>query len=231
MPARSVNEAGSSISFRLVGVTGCGSNSSATKSKHPLIRSDNPEIDRQAPDHVSILPPIEFDIPSEQEDRQLGGAIDLDPLRPEVRDEWIEILERLTAGDVPDAVDLLAPAFANNRSTLLDYMPEDSIIVQVEPETIAIESEQLELREEEVYDGLLAAGEIPEGLPRPFAAPDQELRDAFQRFRVWLIGNADPDSHGRIVRTGNRSSNRRSMRATSTTWHPTSGTGSISTGG
>ncbi|CAN5723193.1 transcription-repair coupling factor [soil metagenome] len=151
-------------------------------------------------DSVRILPPIEFDIPSEPEDRRMDHTLNFDHLRPEVHDEWIEILERLQSGDVPDAIDLLAPSFARNRSTLLDYAPADSIVVQVEPEMISIESEQLELRAAEVYGALLAAGEIPAGLERPFATP-AELQEQVDRFRLWIVGSAEPETHGRIVRT------------------------------
>lgn len=166
------------------------------------VRSFDPASQRSTGklDSIRILPPVEFDIPSERESRRLDELLDFEPLRPEVRDEWLEILERLDAGDVPDAIDLIAPAFPRNRSTLLDYMPAESIIVQVEPETIAIESEQLELRADEIYDGLMAAGEIPDGLPRPFAAPT-ELQEQFGKFRLWAIGSSGEELHGRLVRT------------------------------
>lgn len=166
------------------------------------IRSYDPATQRSSErlDRVRILPPIEFEIPTDPDDRRLDDRLNFENLRPEVHDEWIEILERLDSGDVPDAVDLLAPAFARNRSTLLDYMPKDAIVVEVEPESISIESEQIEIRAAEVLEGLLAAGEIPGGLDQPFASPD-EIQTAINRHRNWVIGSSEPDHHGRLIRT------------------------------
>ncbi len=166
------------------------------------IRSYDPATQRSSSriDSVRILPPVEFDIPVDRDARRLDAMLDFTALRPEVHDEWTEILERLDHGDVPDAIDLLAPSFASNRSTLLDYMPTDAVVAVVEPESIALESEQIEIRAAEVLEGLLAAGEIPVGLKRPLAEP-QEIQAAIGRHRQWLIGNADPESHGRLVRT------------------------------
>ena len=166
------------------------------------IRSYDPATQRSSErlDEVRILPPIEFDVGAAMDASELAKRLDLDPLRPEVRDEWVELLERLESGATPDAIDLLAPAFGANRATLLDYMPANAIVVSVEPEAITIESDQIELQAEEVRTGLLTAGEIPEGLPRPFATPD-EIQERISHHDHWLLGSADPDSHGRVVRT------------------------------
>ena len=151
-------------------------------------------------DNVRVLPPIEFHIPQDRDERRIDHLLDFSELRPEVQDEWSEILWRLDSGDVPDAVDLLAPSFESNRSTLLDYLPSETIIVEIEPEAIALEAEQLELRASEVLEGLLAAGEIPTGLRRPFAHED-EIRSAIARHRRWIVGSGEPGSHGGLVRT------------------------------
>ena len=166
------------------------------------IRSYDPSTQRSTGrvDRVRILPPIEFHIPAGRDDRRIDHLLDFSAMRPEVQDEWSEILWRLDNGDVPDAIDLLAPSFESNRSTILDYLPEETIVVEIESGAITLEAEQLEMRAREVLDGLLAAGEIPGGLRRPFAHED-DIRSAFNRHRHWIVGSADAEVHGRIVRT------------------------------
>ena len=149
-------------------------------------------------DQARILPPIEFELPTAENEWRLTDQIDLSGLRPEVEQEWQEILARLNAGDVPDAIDLLAPSSPANQATIIDYLPENSITVQIEPEAIQLESDQLALRAAEVLDGLHAAGEIPDGLRRPFASYS-ELESSLDRHSTWIIGSSMRD--GQLART------------------------------
>lgn len=138
-------------------------------------------------DDLMILPALEFDLSNIAAGMQALSKLDADILRPEVRDEWIEMIQRLAEGEIPEAVDLIATAFPNNQSTLIDYLPENALIVEIEPESLRLQAEQLEIRAEEVRQTLEQAHEIPIGFERPFASLEQ-LRRSMSGYDVWSIG-------------------------------------------
>lgn len=144
-------------------------------------------------DSLKILPALEFDLSNMAQGMHALAQLDADSLRPEVRDEWIEMIQRLGEGETPEAVDLIATAFPDNQATLIDYLPEDALIVEIEPESLRLQAEQLEIRAEEVRQTLEQAQEIPVGFERPFASLEQ-LRKAMARYDVWSIGQTSNDT-------------------------------------
>jgi transcription-repair coupling factor (superfamily II helicase) len=151
-------------------------------------------------DAARLLPPVEFDLSESAAGLEQLSRLDLSTLRPEVHDEWIELLERLRAGAIPEAVDLLAPAFPDNQASLLDYLPPDTLLVELDPDAIALEAEQIELRAEEVRRTLEDASELPADLPRPHCRWS-EIESGLTEFARWRIGTADTDGWEQL-RTG-----------------------------
>ncbi len=166
------------------------------------IRSFDPSTQRSTGrlEAARILPPIEYDIGQSDEIIELENSLDFSSLRPEVRDEWSELLGQLASGIIPDAVDLLAPAFSANSSTILDYFPRNMITVVIEPDTIAMEIEQIELQAEEVRQGLLSAGEIPDGLKQPFAST-RDVQKQLEANDQWMLGSLEAHDNIQVIRT------------------------------
>ncbi|RIK46277.1 MAG: transcription-repair coupling factor, partial [Chloroflexi bacterium] len=138
---------------------------------------------------ATLLPPLEFDLTARDDAVARLTALDSSRLRPEVREAWERGLEQLRLGGVPPAIDLLAAAFEGNDATLLDYLPMDSVVVRVEPESLALQADQIALQAADVQRTLEVAGELPLGFPRPFAVW-QELNTGVERRRVWDVGQS-----------------------------------------
>jgi transcription-repair coupling factor (superfamily II helicase) len=134
-----------------------------------------------------LLPSLEFDLSNIVAGLTRLGSLDADRLRPEVRDEWQEMLQRLSEGATPDAIDLIATAFPDNHSTLLDYLPQDAMVVHIEPESLRLQAEQMALRADEVRQTLEQAAEIPIGFEQPFAVWS-DLINSCHCFDCWKIG-------------------------------------------
>ncbi|HEX5164401.1 MAG TPA: transcription-repair coupling factor, partial [Thermomicrobiales bacterium] len=136
---------------------------------------------------VTILPPIEFDLSDRSRAVASLREHPTASLREEVRDEWERLLALLEAGEVPASIDLLATAFPSNSATLLDYLPEGSVVARIEPESQALQGSQIELQAEDTRQTLEQAGEIPPGFDRPYQRWT-DVEQAFGRFDTWEIG-------------------------------------------
>jgi transcription-repair coupling factor (superfamily II helicase) len=141
---------------------------------------------------VTVLPPIEFDLSDRPTALADLRTLNVEALREEVRDEWERMLALLEAGAVPASIDLVATAFPGNRATLLDYFADGSLVVSVDPQSVALQAEQIALQAEDVRKTLELAAEIPEGLQRPYASWG-ELNSAMDRFACWRIGAGADD--------------------------------------
>ncbi|MBA2453872.1 MAG: transcription-repair coupling factor [Chloroflexia bacterium] len=145
-----------------------------------------------------LLPSIEFDLSDIEAGLQRLGSLGVGELRPEVHDEWLELLQRLGEGDTPEAVDLIAVAFPGNNSTLLDYLPTETLVVHLDPESLRLQAEQMLLRADEVRRTLEQAAEIPTGFDQPFADWTQLIQDCHQ-FDCWEIGSGSEDPDPSLV--------------------------------
>ena len=142
---------------------------------------------------VTILPPIEYDLDAKAEALDRLAVLDRASLRDEVSEEWDRLIALLQADAIPPSIDLLASFFPNNDSSLLDYLPEESLVVTLDAPSIRLQFEQVDLQAEEVRKALELAGEIPSDLPVPYQR-GEDLTDAIKRFPVWEIGGADDDA-------------------------------------
>jgi transcription-repair coupling factor (superfamily II helicase) len=150
---------------------------------------------------ATILPPMELDLSDTASGLASLRQLDIESLRDEIRDEWIRSLALLEAGALPASVDLFATAFPGNTSTLLDYLPETTTIVLLEPQSLHLHAEQIAAQAIDVRQSLEQAAELPLDFPRPFATWS-ELQEATGRFRRWDIGAVDDDRQQSEVATG-----------------------------
>ncbi|MDR0359428.1 MAG: transcription-repair coupling factor [bacterium] len=105
-------------------------------------------------------------------ERLRAGAA-LDRLRPDVRDDWEEDLERLAQGSAFPGVELFAAYLDTRMPSLLDHLPPGTVVVDVEPGrqvTAVVEAEQetVTLAAAEARDG-----ELPEGFQPPVVPADR----------------------------------------------------------
>lgn len=117
---------------------------------------------------VEILPPREISLASRDAAFEALRALDTGSLRQEVAEEWERNLQRIERGQVPQALDLLAPFFLPAPASLLDYLPDQHLVIVLEPSSIHLSLSQLEKQAEELRETLEKAGELPLGMRRPY---------------------------------------------------------------
>jgi transcription-repair coupling factor (superfamily II helicase) len=134
------------------------------------IRTFDPDTQRSI-DTVrtfSLLPPLEISLARAPEAATALRQIDSAALRPEVEEEWQRLLRRTEYRDVKVGLELLAPYLVEQTATLLDYLPDDHLLLVVEPAAVRLAVEQLEAQSEELREALESAGELPLGLRRTY---------------------------------------------------------------
>ncbi len=158
------------------------------------LRTFNPGSQRSEArmSEVRLLPPSELALWRLNEAVPTLAALSRSGLRPEVNGEWGRMLDKMAAGQTPASVDLFAPYLADATWTLLDYMPEDSLIVLDDPSAIYLGLSQLQDRANELESNFVGNGELPPGLRQPIASVDH-INAALASRRVARIGT---DAHG-----------------------------------
>jgi transcription-repair coupling factor (superfamily II helicase) len=134
------------------------------------IRTFDPDTQRSI-DTVqtfSLLPPLEISLARAPQATAALRQIDSSALRPEVEEEWQRLLLRTEHRDVKVGLELLAPYLVEQTATLLDYLPDDHLLLVVEPAAVRLAVEQLEAQSEELREALESAGELPLGLRRTY---------------------------------------------------------------
>lgn len=141
---------------------------------------------------VTLLPPSE--LPLWRLPQAVAPLEDLDRsgLRDEVRAEWSRMLGRMSIGQTPASVDLFAPYLVDAEWTLLDYFPDDTLVLLDEPSAIWLGLDQIQERADELEANFVANGELPPGLRRPLAGT-RHVRDAIDRRKTFSLGQ-DPSA-------------------------------------
>jgi transcription-repair coupling factor (superfamily II helicase) len=143
---------------------------------------------------IRLLPPSELALWRLKESVPALSTLPRAELRPEVNGEWGRMLDRMTAGQTPASVDLFAPYLADETWTLLDYLPDDSLVILDDPSAIYLGLAQLQERAKELESNFVGNGELPPGLRQPIASVEH-INAALKPRRVARIGT-DPQSHG-----------------------------------
>jgi transcription-repair coupling factor (superfamily II helicase) len=155
------------------------------------IRTFNPSSQRSEKRlrSITLLPPSELPLWRLPQAAEAVRRLDLSRLRDEVRDEWGRMIDRMEAGAPPPSVDLFAPYLLLGPATLFDYLPTGSLLIVDETAAVRLAAKQLEEHAVELVAALEANGELPPGLPKPYAAPtDPSLWE--RRGRVVELGQA-----------------------------------------
>ena len=103
------------------------------------------------------------------EPRELESALkslDLSGCQPEVRQRLEQEMALLLNGQSPDSFQLYAPLF--NQNSLLDYLPEDALLILDEPSNIRMAMDDFDAEVGELRAEKVRNGELPVNFPRPY---------------------------------------------------------------
>lgn len=137
---------------------------------------------------VTLHPPTELPLWRLSAIATALNELEVASLRPEVVTEWRNQQERVSAGQVPAAVDLLAGYLVPDRSNLLDHLPADAQLIIDHPQSVQLLLDQLAAQAEELLSGFVVNGELPPGIEQPLLQPD-EIAPKVARFRKARIGS------------------------------------------
>ncbi len=152
------------------------------------IRAFNPSSQRSEERLIEavLLPPAELPFWRLPDAARELAALDQSGLRAEVAAEWSRSLDRMAVGAAPPAVDLFAPYLIGDETTLVDYLPNGSLVVFDEPAAVRLAAEQAAHHAAELEAGFVANGELPPGLRRPVARWSTVTDRLAAHRRVWL---------------------------------------------
>ncbi len=120
-----------------------------------------------------------------QEIEPAVGSIDLSGLNEEFSQRFRQETDMLLDKQRLPAMQFYAPLF--NRDSLLDYLPQDAVIVLDDPSGIEQEVQHLHEEAEELRREELEGGELPADFPRPYFTWD-ELEPGIEGRRQLFLG-------------------------------------------
>ncbi len=135
----------------------------------------------------------------------LAVSLDLEALRPQFRGPFERDLRLLQEGQAFPAIELYRGFLGG--ATLLDYLPDDGVLVLVEPSAIAIATREFEEQVEQLHADLLDRGEIPPGIATPYRRWDAAAHPVEARataVHVIFDPDADPLPFEHAPRFGGR---------------------------
>ena len=138
-----------------------------------------------------ILPPSELPLWRLATVAPELASLDVSRLRTEVRDEWDRQLALMAAGSAPASIDLLAPYLPEHPATLLDYLPQETLVVVDEPTATQLAINHLVAQAKDLEAGFIANGELPEGLRSPIADASRVTKQLTPLAQLHF-GSADP---------------------------------------
>lgn len=128
-----------------------------------------------------LLPPMELPV---WRLKQISGSIKqlkTSSLRPEVADEWGRMIDQLQVGSVPASLDVLAGYLVPEKTTALDYFPDNAFLVLDQPDAILLAATQREQHAYELATTFLESGELPPKLVDPFLGTHDLQQQLFNR--------------------------------------------------
>jgi transcription-repair coupling factor (superfamily II helicase) len=126
------------------------------------------------------------------------GNIDVTGCNEEVREQYQRDLAMLIEKQRPVNFQFYAPLF--NRDSLLDYLPDDAVLVLDEPRSIELAATDFDVKSEELRIGKLERGELPVDFPKPHFTWEELKRsiESRQNLVVTAWGAPDTEEHHRL---------------------------------
>ena len=124
--------------------------------------------------------------------------IDLSGCSDEARRQFEQELTMLTSRQRPVNLRFYAPLFG--RDSILDYLPQDILLVLDEPRSIELAATDLDTKAEELRMAKRGRGELPASFPRPYFTWDElrEQVEAKQRLVLTAWGVPEDEQHRQV---------------------------------
>ncbi len=111
--------------------------------------------------------------------------LDLSKCNPESRERFEQEIAQIASGNRPPNLSFYCPFF--NEGCLLDYLPENSLIIMDENQQIRDEVEYLDKQAMELRDQRLEDGELPLNYPHPYFKWDEIADKLRNRDKLYLL--------------------------------------------
>ncbi|GAF69105.1 unnamed protein product, partial [marine sediment metagenome] len=118
---------------------------------------------------IAISPATELLTPllsSQQELKSIADSINLTGCSPKVRQQFQQELAMLLNKQRPGNTQFYAPLF--NKDSILNYLPQDALVILDEPMNIRLAIEDLDTKANELRADKIERGELPHNFPRPY---------------------------------------------------------------
>ncbi|HUS17590.1 MAG TPA: hypothetical protein VM536_21555, partial [Chloroflexia bacterium] len=157
------------------------------------LRAFDPQTQRSSTAVPMLVVPPSCELPLWRRHEVMSEvrAIPLAGLRAEVREEWEGLIGALEMGEACEGRELFTPYFRDPAASLLDYLGPDDLVVVDGPEAVALAVAELERSAEDLHSELVAGGELPTGLRRPYLTWDemQPVLEAHTRLTLGALGD------------------------------------------
>ena len=123
----------------------------------------------KAVSEVAIGPATELLVPllsSQLELKSIVNSVDLTGCGPEVRQQFQQELAMLINKQRPASTQFYAPLF--NKDSILNYLPQDALVILDEPTNIKLAIDDLDSKANELRTEKIERGELPHNFPRPY---------------------------------------------------------------
>lgn len=138
---------------------------------------------------IRILPPMELPIWELREKAIDLKQIETASLRPEVRSEWVRMIDHMAEGIVPASIELFAGYLVPKRTTILDHLPRRTMIVLDQPGSINLALDQVQQQADELERTFVNSGELPDDLIRPYQDAST-IRNKLSNFVTLQLGES-----------------------------------------
>lgn len=146
---------------------------------------------------IRLLPPFELPVWRLSEVAAGISRLDLRPLRDEVREDWQRRIQQIGSGTFPDSLDLLSGFLTPGTSSLLDFLPDNSVVIVDQPDAVHLAATQHEQQAIELERTFRESGELPADMPLPYIASADVLQSLSSRIRI-AIGLSDANQSDAI---------------------------------
>lgn len=152
------------------------------------IRTFDPHTQRSVDrlKRVTLLPTSELPIWKLPGIADAVNRLDTGTLRDEVADDWGRRLDHMRNGSLGDSIDLFAGYLIPEKTTLLDYLPAETVVVLDQPDSIALVAKQVEHQARDLARTFRDSGELPKGLTLPFLPSAKVLAQLDEAGRIRL---------------------------------------------
>jgi transcription-repair coupling factor (superfamily II helicase) len=151
---------------------------------------------------INLLPPVDLPMFHAAETAERLRQVPDRTLRAEVRAEWRSLIDRIENQQLPSGIDLTAPYFGA-VSSLAAHLPDGALVLFDDRRAVLAASREIAAHAEELRASLVANGELPEAIERPYVEP-AELESGLARFTALDLGSheteeSDPGRHFRVA--------------------------------